>query len=383
MTSTIIIIFGLSILGLISYLIYLNKKSKADDEDFDINENPEFLRLQGQHEANLKEIELKEKFIEELKNDKQALRDSVKSVDEFEKISTESFKNYSTLVTEYRDFHEKLVGNFKYQGQYNEKKIQRLFEKHGLVEGDDFTTREAKSNIDPATGLQRKVVPDFVINLPGDNASSSIVVDCKVSLTNFQKFANEKDKKEREIFLKKHIDSVKDHVEKLSTKDYIKIHNLKSFQYVVLFMPFDSCYLSVLEHDDSILDYCHERKVILAGPISLMGLIKTVTSLKNQQKQLSIVDKIVGDAEGIYDKYKAVKDNLRTAISSYKTHSKSLQNLINNTYGSSRGLESKIKKLKDDHGLSPGQSIKESTDDEKIIMELDDPEEKKVINYKN
>ena len=92
MTLTIIIIFGLSILGLISYLIYLNKKSKADDEDFDINENPEFLRLQGQHEANLKEIELKEKFIEELKNDKQALRDSVKSVDEFEKISTESFK---------------------------------------------------------------------------------------------------------------------------------------------------------------------------------------------------------------------------------------------------------------------------------------------------
>ena len=231
MTSTIIIIFGLSILGLISYLIYLNKKSKVDDEDFDINENPEFLRLQGQHEANLKEIELKEKFIEELKNDKQALRDSVKSVDEFEKISTESFKNYSTLVTEYRDFHEKLVGNFKYQGQYNEKKIQRLFEKHGLVEGDDFTTREAKSNIDPATGLQRKVVPDFVINLPGDNASSSIVVDCKVSLINFQKFANEKDKKEREIFLKKHVDSVKDHVEKLSTKDYIKIHNLKSFQW--------------------------------------------------------------------------------------------------------------------------------------------------------
>ena len=81
--------------------------------------------------------------------------------------------------------------------------------------------------------------------------------------------------------------------------------------------------------------------------------------------------------------YKTVKDNLRTAVSSYKTHSKSLQNLINNTYGSSRGLESKIKKLKDDHGLSPGQSIKESTDDEKIIMELDDPEEKKVINYKN
>ena len=98
MTSTILIIISLSILGLISYLIYLNKK-KFKTEDFDINENAEFLRLQGQHEANLREIELKEKFIEELKNDKKALRDSVKSVDEFEKISSESFKNYSTLVT--------------------------------------------------------------------------------------------------------------------------------------------------------------------------------------------------------------------------------------------------------------------------------------------
>ena len=82
MTSTLLIIISLSILGLISYLIYLIKKN-PDTEEFDINENPEFLRLQGQHEANLKEIALKEKFIEELKNDKQALRDSVKNVDEF------------------------------------------------------------------------------------------------------------------------------------------------------------------------------------------------------------------------------------------------------------------------------------------------------------
>ena len=66
MTSTILIIISLCIFGLISYLIYLNKK-KSKTEEFDINENPEFLRLQGQHEANLKEIELKQKFIEELR----------------------------------------------------------------------------------------------------------------------------------------------------------------------------------------------------------------------------------------------------------------------------------------------------------------------------
>ena len=50
-------------------------------------------------------------------------------------------------------------------------------------------------------------------------------------------------------------------------------------------MPFDTCYLSVLEHDDEILEFTHQHKVILAGPISIMALIENVTSMQNQEKQ--------------------------------------------------------------------------------------------------
>ena len=56
--------------------------------------------------------------------------------------------------------------------------------------------------------------------------------------------------------------------------------------------------------------------------------------------------------------------------------------MINNTYGSNRGLESQIIKLKEDNGLDPGRTITESTEEEKIVPDVDDPQDKKVVNYK-
>ena len=77
-----------------------------------------------------------------------------------------------------------------------------------------------------------------------------------------------------------------------------------------------------------------------------------------------------------------MKLNIRTLVSSLKTHKNSVEGLINNTFGSKRGLENLIKKLKDDHGLNPGNTIVQSTEADKSVGDIDDPEEKKVVNYK-
>ena len=78
-----------------------------------------------------------------------------------------------------------------------------------------------------------------------------------------------------------------------------------------------------------------------------------------------------------------MKESLRTAINSHRTHTKALEEVIN-TYGSNQGLESKLKKLRDDHGLNT-RGLEESTDNDKKLDYIQDPEreEKKVINYKN
>ena len=249
-----------------------------------------------------------------------------------------------------------------------------MLEKNGLSEEDgDFDERKGHTLTDLETGNKKNVNPDFIINIKGPVADH-IIIDCKVSLKSFQDFTNAKDEASRELHLKKHIESVKTHIEQLSNKDYLKIHNLNSYQYVVLFLPFDSCYLSILEKSDDILDLCFEKNIMLAGPISIMSLISTITSIKNQEKQISQIDTIIGKAEDIFNKYNTLKKSLKTLISSHNTHAKSLTEVVHTSYGSSQGLESKIIKLKDDHGLDVNQLVK-TEDKDKMVNFVEDPED--------
>ena len=373
--SFTVIILVLILGGLIFYIL----KNKKNQEGIDLN-SPEIIKLDSQINNLENTITVKDDYIEQLKKDKEILVQNSKNADSYKEVSDKSFQEYTSLVQEYRNFHEKLVGNVKYQGEYNEKKLQRLLEKNGLVKDQDFTVREGQINKDPVTGLSKRVNPDFIITLPEEN---SIVIDCKVSLKNFEDFANEKDPKLRSAHINKHLASVRDHIKSLAKKNYTKLYNLKSFQYVIMFMPFDTCYLSAIEYDKELLDFAAENKVILAGPISIMALIANVTSLKNQHKQISIVDNVVKDAEAVWDKYTVVRNNIKTLFSSFKTHRNALESLINSTYGKKSGLESLIVKLKDDHGLEGGSKLHSTTEDEKIIPDLEDAEEKKIKNIVN
>ena len=374
--SISVVTLAVALVGLVIYIFKLNKEKQFVDKDND----PDFIKLQKDYEGLDKEINLKEQYISDLKKDKQELIQSRTDVDSFKEISNKSFQEYQAVVSEYKNFHEKLTGDAKYQGRFNELKLRRILEKHGLKEQEgDFEERKGKKNIDPVTGHERKVVPDFILNLP-DN--QKIIIDCKVSLKNFEEFANAKDKETREKFLKKHIESVKTHIDELSSKDYLKIYSLQSFQYIVLFMPFDSCYLAVLEKEqESILDECFDKKILLAGPISIMGLISTASSIKSQQKQISKVGLIIKKAEGIFDKYSILKDSLKTAINSHKTHTKALEEVVHSTYGSNQGLEYKIKNLKEVGRLNT-RKLAESDENDKKLDFIQDPEEKKVVNYK-
>ena len=183
-----VVVLAVALAGLVIYIFKLNKGTQLVDKDND----PDFIKLQKDYEGLDKEINLKEQYISDLKKDKQELIQSRTDVDSFKEISNKSFQEYQAVVSEYKNFHEKLTGDAKYQGRFNELKLRRILEKHGLKEQEgDFEERKGKKNIDPVTGHERKVVPDFILNLP-DN--QKIIIDCKVSLKNFEEFANAKDK---------------------------------------------------------------------------------------------------------------------------------------------------------------------------------------------
>ena len=167
--SFTVIILALILGGLIFYILK-NLKNKAP---LDLN-SPEIIKLDSQISNLENTMTVKDDYIEQLKKDKEILVQNSKNADSYKEVSDKSFQEYTSLVQEYRNFHEKLVGNVKYQGEYNEKKLQRLLEKNGLVKDQDFTVREGQINKDVVTGLSKRVNPDFIITLPEEN---SIVID--------------------------------------------------------------------------------------------------------------------------------------------------------------------------------------------------------------
>ena len=294
----------------------------------------------------------------------------MQDVNAYKELTQNSFQKYENVVTEYKNFHEKLTGNIKYQGKFNEIILKRLLEKNGFKENIDFIVGKKQSTYDADENKTKDVKPDFILQMP---EGKNIIVDCKVSLDNWTQFINEKDPKERDKQLAKHIDSVKDHIKKLSNKNYNKLYNLNSFQSIIMFMPFETSYISVLEKDQELLDEAFKSNILLSGPSSFMALLKIIEQLKSQQKQVDNISKVIGSAEIIFDKYVNLKESIKKAISSYNSHAGHLKKIVTTAYGN-QGLEKQIKKLKDEHGLLPGKQLSEISSEESVVANIDDPE---------
>ena len=101
--------------ALIVYIFKFNKGTQTIDKDND----PDFIKLQKDYEGLEKEKNLKDQYISDLKKDKQELIQNRTDVDSFKEISNKSFQEYQAVVSEYKNFHEKLTGDAKYQGRFN------------------------------------------------------------------------------------------------------------------------------------------------------------------------------------------------------------------------------------------------------------------------
>jgi DNA recombination protein RmuC len=133
-----------------------------------------------------------------------------------ERVSlAEQIKNLQELnlkmSEEANNLTKALKGDSKTQGAWGEFLLETMLEKSGLVKGREY---ELQSNFTDEDGKRRR--PDAIIYLPEDK---NIIIDSKVSLTNYERHVSAETEKEREEYLKLHMKSVRDHVKNLSGKN--------------------------------------------------------------------------------------------------------------------------------------------------------------------
>ncbi len=226
------------------------------------------------------------------------------------------------LTEEARNLTTALRGSSKAQGDWGELIVRNLLEKAGLREGEQFRVQET---LDGVSGngdeRQKKARPDVIVNLPGGR---HLVIDSKVSLNAYTDSVNAVTDEERKLAIKRHLSSVRAHIDGLATRRYHKLDPLESLDFVVMFIPIEPAFLSALHEDESLWRYAYEKEVLLVGPTTLLFVIRIIDNLWQQELQARSVQDVMDRGTALYEKFvgfvtdlEAVGKGLRSANNCY------------------------------------------------------------------
>ncbi|MDA9992790.1 DNA recombination protein RmuC [Flavobacteriaceae bacterium] len=224
-----------------------------------------------------------------------------------------------------------LKGDSKAQGDWGETQLEILLEKANLVKDIHFTTQGGYRDED---GRLKK--PDFIINLPDKR---HLIVDSKVSLTNYEAYFNADNEEQKKIHLKKHIESIRKHIRELSEKKYESLYEINAPDYVLMFVPIEPAYLLALNNNNSLYLEALDKNVVMVSTSTLLATLSTVSSMWRQENQKKNVLEIANQAGRLYDQFVNLTDDLikvgtqlKTVQGSYDTSMKKLTgkgNLVN------------------------------------------------------
>jgi DNA recombination protein RmuC len=188
-----------------------------------------------------------------------------------------------------------LKGESKTQGTWGEIILERVLEKSGLVKGREY---EIQVNLKTETG--RRFQPDVVVHLPEEK---DVVIDAKVSLTAYERYCSTDDGIERELSLKQHIQSVRQHIKTLGEKDYQNLEGVRTLDFVLLFIPVEAAFSLAVQHDGDLFASAFEKNIVLVAPSTLLATLRTIQNIWRYEQQNKNAQEIAEKAGALYDKF--------------------------------------------------------------------------------
>ena len=224
-----------------------------------------------------------------------------------------------TLSEQAQSLSQALLQGNKSQGIWGEQQLELVLEAAGLVKDENYL-RELSAVNDSGT----KGRADVLVRLPNNRG---IIIDAKCSLTAYTELNNAhnaNDKKAYDDALKRHLESIKRHIDELSKKDYPSYEVYGSPNFVFMFVSIDHALGIALRSDESLYSYAQSKDIYLISPSSLLPALRIVGNLwalSNQGDKFKLLansaerickkcNKVCADFENIL----RIKENLNKNI---------------------------------------------------------------------
>ena len=214
-----------------------------------------------------------------------------------------------------------LKGDKKVQGNWGEMILEKVLEQSGLRKGIEYETQGAYRDED-----NNLFKPDVIIRLPEDK---DVIVDSKVSLLAYEAYCSAENEQEAVIALKAHIKSVREHIKGLSDKDYSSLKGLRSLDFVLLFMPIESAFMTAFQADEKLFTEAFEHKIVVVTPTTLLATLKTIENIWRYERQNENARLIAEKAGSLYDKIRGFAVDLEKLGNQLATANKTYDGVMN------------------------------------------------------
>ncbi len=232
-----------------------------------------------------------------------------------------------------------LKGESKTQGNWGEVILESILEKSGLVKDREYFIQQSYTDQEG-----KRLQPDVIVSYPGER---SIIVDSKVSLTAYEKYTATDDPGLQEKELKNHIQSIKNHIIDLSSKNYQDIYSIHSLDFVMMFLPVEPAYYLAIQQEPELWNFAYDRRILLISPTNLIAALKMVESMWRQEYQSNNAQLIAQKSGDMYDKFVGLVSDLIDVGNKLKTTQKSYEDAMNKLSAGKGNLVKRAEDLKE------------------------------------
>lgn len=201
-----------------------------------------------------------------------------------------------------------LKGDNMKQGKWGELILERVLELSGLRKGEEYVVQ---------TGFASKK-PDATILLPDNRA---IFIDAKTTLASYDAYTNAQSEEETAHYMEQFRTSVRAHIMGLSKKEYFEMEEYASPEYVLMFIPIESCYAMLFANNSDLWELAWKNKIMPVSPSTLLSALKIINNFnivnrqnKNSQEIATLAGKMIDKFSELIKDMNSIQKSLTGAL---------------------------------------------------------------------